>query len=281
VDDGLMPVAIGAFDAGTSFQANSFNGQNYPITEIIRGILYPYIPPILELDILNRYVEVGVETIISFSYSLTTFARYDSENISGYVLRDGNIDSTSWEVLTNNGELIGNPNTTFTFTYNHTFNSNVVGTYDFSLFASNVSDIVLDPSVNMDGFGYSVSNSVDVVYPFIYRYDESIYSDDDLDFLLTDSLSNKILGSYDKINISILNSTNNPKYLYFLVPIDNPISSIKDNNGYEIYTIENNTLLYISNTFPIINTHYGEYYIYRTLDKVSLPISSYNFEFNF
>jgi hypothetical protein len=48
-----VPKTIGGIVAGSTFSKNSFMGttqsQNWPLTEVLREILYPYIEPVLSL----------------------------------------------------------------------------------------------------------------------------------------------------------------------------------------------------------------------------------------
>jgi len=58
IEDRLVPTTIGGIEQGMSFSAGSFinnlgSASNWPLVEIIRNILYPYIEPELLISVIN------------------------------------------------------------------------------------------------------------------------------------------------------------------------------------------------------------------------------------
>jgi hypothetical protein len=77
-DDNYVPKTIGGIVAGSTF-SNSFMGttqsQNWPLTEVLREILYPYIEPVLSLSIDNIYAEVNKTSSTILTWSVSTYER--------------------------------------------------------------------------------------------------------------------------------------------------------------------------------------------------------------
>jgi hypothetical protein len=63
-DDRYMPMTIGGLPMG-----NSFN--NISISEVIRGILYTYLPPICSISVNKKYYEVGTYPTPILTYTIT------------------------------------------------------------------------------------------------------------------------------------------------------------------------------------------------------------------
>ena len=78
VDPNAVPVPVGGITQGATFLTGSFAGQDWPMSEVIRQILYPYIEPVLELSIINpitgtTYAEAGTTPSLEFDWSITTY----------------------------------------------------------------------------------------------------------------------------------------------------------------------------------------------------------------
>jgi hypothetical protein len=76
--DNYVPKTIGGIVAGSTFSKNSFMGttqsQNWPLTEVLREILYPYIEPVLSLSD-NIYAEVNKTSSTILTWSVSTYER--------------------------------------------------------------------------------------------------------------------------------------------------------------------------------------------------------------
>jgi hypothetical protein len=86
INNALVPATIGGIEQGSSFSTGTFQGQNWPLSEVIRELVYPYIPPKLEISIFNQetgypYGDIGFDAMLTITYSVTTFARESSEDL--------------------------------------------------------------------------------------------------------------------------------------------------------------------------------------------------------
>lgn len=299
VEDRVVPQSIGGILAGMSFSANSFNSQNWPIVEVIRELLYPYITPQLELEVINlesgnMYAEVGTEVNIEANYSITTYARDNEESISGYVFRDSGTTSTpGWEILDQGGSLTGTPGTKFSYTIEYSDSgNNIVGeTLEYGLMVSNVNTgIVLDPQNSIDGYSFSQVKSIQFVAPFLFGSSETLYPfiGSSINAMMADANINKLIEYYpgDGNIISCQLSGTIHSYFYFAYPSDYPeLKFIKDPNGYIIHDSDNLDLSSFQySTIPLVPDspldYYGGYRIYITKNLV-LYTGAGEFEFIF
>lgn len=290
IEDRIVPQTIGGIEQGMSFSSGSFNDQNWPITEVMRELIYPYIPPALNLDVLNRttnnkYAEVGKPVQLDFSYSVTTYARDNNESISQYFLRDnGDSNSGSWNIISGlSGPLVGTPGTTFSFSASYTDSgSDRVGeTLDYGFLVSTINTPgLLNPALSTLGFSFSVVDSIEYVAPFLFGFIDKQYefSPNGIVEMLNDEegLINKIIepnpGSGKSIEIEFSSET--PGHIYFAHPyINRELKYIKDPNGYIIHDYTNLTLsgFTFSNRITPVSPfqYYDSYVIYRTINLVS------------
>lgn len=63
-DDRYMPISVGGIPMGSSF-------NNYPIVEVLRRIIYPYLAPQCSISVLNNFFEIGTAPDIVVNYSVT------------------------------------------------------------------------------------------------------------------------------------------------------------------------------------------------------------------
>lgn len=101
ISDLLVPETIGGIQQGSSFSTGSFENQNWPLTEVIRELIYPYVPPKLEISAFNQVTGFSFgdpylpTQEITITYSVTTYAREDSEDLFNIVItKDGNVINT-------------------------------------------------------------------------------------------------------------------------------------------------------------------------------------------
>lgn len=97
VENSLMPFEFGAFPSGFSFSANSYYSpitatqQNWPLSEVIRGILYPYVAPEIKMSIVNietgtTYAVAGSNITVSIDYEVAMYSRTPNEYMSNQFL---------------------------------------------------------------------------------------------------------------------------------------------------------------------------------------------------
>lgn len=277
VDNSIVPQTVGGVVQGSSFSAGSFNGQNWPLSEIIRKVLYPYVPPTLSLNVTSNYenyFSTGLTSSAIFSYSITRY----SNDISSY-----NITGTTYSGLSFSGAV----GTQFISTFTQSIYSNTSGTQSYVLSARDNTTLLT--------FSHSVTSSVRFVHPFFYSFDSTnidLYGGSpttrasQLGSVINSStrLAIPYLGSSQSISVPY----NGSGYIYFLVPFTYPLlSRIKDPNGFIIHdsgSFSYSAFTYSGSVIPNggndIATPIPGWRIYRTVGTCSYT-SSGNFEFIF
>lgn len=97
VENSILPLAFGGFPSGFSFSSNTYYSpitathQNWPLSEVIREILYPYVAPDIKISILNvgtgtTYAVAGSNITVSIDYDVTIYSRSSSEYMSNQFL---------------------------------------------------------------------------------------------------------------------------------------------------------------------------------------------------
>jgi hypothetical protein len=251
IDDNLTPTTLGGVEMGSSFSQNTFdNGtgfQNWPVTEVLREILYPYVPPVLQITAINNsnpsnpsYAEVGTTPSISLTFSITTYARNEAEKINPY-----NISSTN---IT--GSFSGIPGSSIGSTFN---TSTFSATPDLKSWTLSVND-----SINL----YIATASINFINPVYYGFTSSI---------LTTNYSSltKSITPYPGASNSISFTYNGSGYLYFVYPSSfnsfSQLSQIQDPNGFIVY--DSNYPIYSAFTFST----QGSYIVWRTKLECAYP----------
>ena len=279
VDPSIVPQTIGGVVQGSSFSAGSYQGQNWPLSEVIRKILYPYVPPALTLSVSfgsNNYFAAGLTTSAVFSYSITRY----SNVVSGY-----EISGTTYSGLSFSGS-VGSQLVA-------TFSSNIYkssdGTQSYILSARDNNNVVLT-------FSHSATASAIFVNPFFYGFS---LTNIDLNGGSSTTRATQLgtyMNSASRIIVPYLGPSQSISakyigggYLYFVVPNNYPIiSKIKDPNGFIIH--DSSSFIYSAFTYsnagvaPIgannIASGPPQWKIYKTLGTCSYTGSG-NFEFIF
>lgn len=251
IDDNLTTTTLGGVEMGSSFSQNSFdNGsgfQNWPVTEVLREILYPYISPVLQITAINNnnpsnpsYAEVGTTPSISLTYSITTYARNEAEKINPY-----NISSTN---IT--GSFSGIPGSSIGSTFNTSTFSAVTGFKSWVLSAND--------SIN----SYIATASINFINPVYYGFTNSILTTDYSTLI-------KSITPYPGESNSISFTYNGTGYLYFVYPSSfnsfSQLSQIQDPNGFIVY--DSNYPIYSGFTFST----QGSYIVCRTKLECAYP----------
>jgi len=269
IDDSLVPQTIGGIEQGSSFPAGSFQDQNWPLSEVLREMLYPYIEPILEISAINLdtgfpYGDIAFTSSVGISYSITTFARDDNEQLSNIqILKD-------LDVIENIGVF-----------------SDIPGSVTFSNIqdlVSPTSSVIYELSVNNSISIFNATASFDLINPFIVIFLtntlENISNSDVVSggstassFLNTymfeqvsiDSFSKTIL-PYDGIVPVNISPNVNVGYLYFAYPYDYPeMIGIRTISNGLISSIQS----YTYSSIPIqLDNPYTNYRLYKTLNQV-------------
>lgn len=289
IENSEVPETIGGIESGMSFPIGSFpnsNSGNWPLSEVMRNLIYPYIEPKLTISTINsdsgnRYAEIGTTFSAFIEYKVITYAREDNEEISEIFLTDN--PTLPWNVLDHRvGETSGNPGTEFEFNLSETRVASFTqsDTVDYTLFASNIQN-PSDPNISSVGFSFSVTESVEFLSPILSSYKNfssfDIFLPGDFSLFINDSDTIKQI---DKIlpgkKIEVCYNSATSSTIYFAHPnlsfeggltYSNTLKTIKDPNGYIIYDFNNPSLS--SFTYSVVTpssplNYYGDYTVYKT-----------------
>ena len=286
IDDRLVPEDIGGIEQGSSFSTGSFNGQNWPLSEMIRKIIYPYIPPKLDLIVTNQdtgmsYGDIGFTSSVDILHTITTFARESSEDLFDITL---NLNSFIYATFSDFSDI---PGSLTSSTIQDEFGP--TQSLDFELSVSNI----------IDGITFSTiaTFSYQFVRPFISLVIPELEDNlDNLDVVNGGSASSEFLEDFIQSQPSIEFSKSlypqqdiitiksnigaSASYLYFAYPNDyGELSGVKSiSNGLisvDAFTFSD-TPTTISNP-----SSYGDYIIYKSLSPVIVSSGLEKFELIF
>jgi hypothetical protein len=264
VDDSIVPQTIGGVEIGTSFSSGSYMGQNWPLSEVIRKVLYPYVPPALTLGLSNTsgsiYAEFGVTSSFTFNYSITKY----SNNIDDYQITGTTYSNLSFSGIP--GSVISQ-----TFSY-PVYNTTLTGVPTFSNYVLQVSDS------GSSNFTYSSTASVYFVSPFFDKFtstDINLFGgsvNSNIGSLISTSNKTILPLVINGVTQSVSKSYVGSGYIYFLYPIYYGfLSLIKDPNGFTIHDSSNlgaSTFTY-SNSISPTGYNYGNYRVYKSIGTCS------------
>jgi hypothetical protein len=267
-DDRLVPNDIGGVTAGSSFSADSFTaggfttpgtGQDWPLSEIIRKILYPFIEPQLELSVTNdatgtTYAEAGQALDYTINYEVKTFAREDNEKITDIAL---DVDGS----LTSYGEFDGLPNTSTSSVVTGSLPVGSVGdVIDFELDVSNIAS-----PIHPNDYLYTESKSIKFINPTWYGFSNTIVTDGSTNKTVTDSINKTII----PYGVSQSHNYTGSGYLYFIYPLSVDLKYIKDPNGFIIYDYTDPSSYSFTDNIFTHNDYFGSFKVFRTTGTVS------------
>ena len=288
INDSVVPATIGGVPMGASFAAGTFNNpvtgtfSNWPLTEVLRQYLYPYIEPVLTLSVTNTvtgttYAEVGTTPSIQVNASMNIYPRDSSEWVSDWTLIGTTYSHTTrgqYSLTLQGLPGVGLTISTVAPTYSST--SNVDKTYTFAL--SNT------PGFTSSGYPtgfttYSVSKSIRFISPF-YSVFQSTTSLDAVTIasIIGSASSVKKVIPYTGTGQSVKFNTQGSGYLHFAYPWSyGPVQQILDPNGFLIHDVTNPTssiytgFTYSTSTITPASPYgyYGTYRVYRTLHNCS------------
>ena len=268
VDDNIVPETIGGIAIGNSFSSGSFVGQNWPLSEVIRKLLYPYVPPFLTLNVTING-DVLITTGLTYS-SLFDYSVYRYSN----PIYEYQITGTTYSGLSFSGGVGSYISATFT----HATYSNIPGTQ---------SSILMVSDNTLLSFSHSATASIEFVHPSFYGFSSMNIPIDGTGTASLGAFINSSNRAAIRSNNSILLGYNGSGYMYFVVPFTYPLlNMIKDPNG---FIIHDSTSLYSSFTYSSSTTPIGsnnlpipvpEYRIYKTIITCDYAGSGY-FEFIF
>jgi hypothetical protein len=249
VSDSLTSTEVGGIPYGFSFSATSFDGGKWPLSEVIRKLLYPKRNPLMSVTASNSatgmpFAELGTTSSVTFRYDLTIYPRNEYEYISDYIVTQKvggteNLLDRKYSGLS----FSGKPGSTFS----GTITGLVAGSYSTSTttnFLMNLSDIwvptrVTASSYNTFGFSYSATASVQHIVPIYYGFTSSAITNTATFNNAVKGL-NKYIAPYPGSSASISLDYRGSGYLYFIHQSNfpTPISRIYDSNGFIIHDMD-------------------------------------------
>jgi hypothetical protein len=303
INNTIVPSKVGGIPIGTSFSSNTFyNGsgyQNWPIVEVLRNLLFPYVPPHITLEAINAtnsisFAEVGTTASVDLKYKIAIYPRSNSEYVSDYYIISneptiGEIQYTKAPPYSGLSFSTQLPGTTFSGTVSLTKFRNSYGTVSFSFKASDSgvtsSSYPSVPSgINPFGFSHSATASFTYIYPIIYGFTNSVINDNSSNFTAGVNTISKLVKPYPGLSNSISFASKGDGYFYFCFPSAyfGSVSQIKDPNGFILY---NGILSGSFFTFStgVSNANYAiptNYTIWRTVGTCSYNQNGL-FEFKF
>ena len=306
VDNALVPLTIGGVTQGSSFSQDSFSNSvtgtysDWPMVEVLRKVLYPYIEPVLQLSVFNTqtgasYAEVGTTISLSVTFSVTTFARDANEYIFQHLVKEYQDPATTSLYFSLTFSDLPGSVTQSAFTYSKYGSS--ISTTEIQLAASNNSTFTstasFGPSLDTGGgFSFSTKKAINFIAPLGGSFENFTFSgtgsSTGIKDLLTSTSIQKLILPYSGGSQSFLLSVTGSGHLYFLYPQNyGYLTYIKDPNGFILH--DANSPLYSAFTYsvsvsspgvmvssaPIAPfTYYSTYLVYRTLATCSNSMGS-------
>ena len=290
VEGDMVPQTVGGIEIGSSFSAFSYdatsitgNYQNWPLVEVIRKLLYPYVPPVLSLSVINpstgtTFAEVGVTSSIIVSYGLSLYARDFNEYIADFI-----ITGTTYSI--GGGSFSGSPGISFAGTALGSTSSFSATTLDYVFAASDKWGpfAPFTASSYPTGFSHSATASIQFVNPFLLTFGNfgTTFNSTMIQNIHVSATTSRVIIPYIGPSQSIKIPAVGQGYLYFAYPYSYPeISLIKDINGFIIHDSTSLTFSAFTYSTSGLSSFYTTYRVYRTLVAGSY-IGGGEFEFIF
>lgn len=298
LEDTLVPKTIGGVDIGDNFESGSFNetapglndGDDWPMTEVIRKLLYPYVKPEFNISVNNLtlgssgdiYAEVGVNSNIEISYDVTIFS-YDVDYVidatppvtPNIVIGSNNVTS----IATNSGGpsyFSNNPGSNITNVSSHSVNKLSIGNVEFKLTVT---------EIGSSNPPYDKIASIQFVDPIYYGI-SPIDIDDSTKFTTFTLTAGKLIRPYENDYEVDYDGTG---YLYFAYPTNTDftgvvLSEIKDHNGFVLHDVTSLPLSSFVIDSTLTRTTSSPYALNYTVYKTKLPTtldgpSTFKFKF--
>jgi hypothetical protein len=297
-DSRMVPKKIGGVEAGFKFNQYSSTKTKWPLSEVLRKLLYTYVPPELKISVYNKatgkpYFERGTLVTIGITFSVTVY--------SIGLFTNNTINPTNGCVITQNDKTLVNviqptstnpiinikPGDNTTKELTHTQGSSTTNK-TYHLHVSDNNSIVSQLPV---GFSHSATASMFVINPIYYGFTNSVVTTP-IQMTTAFSKFNKLIDPTPGTGSSIYVDYKGDGYLYFCYPknsinsLGNTIlfgtpSTISDGQIYSFkYHDSNYPSLSIFTHSNITDNSLGEYSLWRTKDTVSF-IDFNKIEFKF
>lgn len=252
------PLDFGGIPAGSTF-------SGVALSEMIRRMLYPYLPPLVILSLPQTIFEADHDNSIIDKFSID-LSYIITQRTLPVISTELNVEGVTWnDTISGLGTAPGNYNLTYVELLKIDIQSNSpVASYTFSVTLS-------------DGTQSSVASEVvKFVFPYFYGFSD-LEADNSNITTIAGSITKKVDVKSDQ---SVFVNGDN-EYLYFMYP-----------SGYGLLDeIEDTPLLtYDLSSFTysvlIVNSPEGKwnsvnYLVYRTINKVTIPLPSKNLIFKY
>jgi hypothetical protein len=288
INDLLVPDTIGGIEQGSSFPAGSFQGQNWPLSEVIRELIYPYIEPVLEISAINLdtgypYGDIAFTSSVGITYSIKTFSREESEDLFDIrILKDSNViqnigtfsDIPGSITFSSLSDSVSPTNSViYELSLSNIINgnqNNIITTSSFELIDPFIVIFITDPQQNISNLdvisgGQTASNFLNS-----YMFEQ----------MNSENFSKTILPYTPENNIPItIGTSSSVGVLYFAYPFSYPeLVGIRTSTNGLISSISSYT--YSINPIDLDNP-YQDYRLYKSLNNVIILDSLENFELLF
>lgn len=302
IDSSPVTQKIGGIELGMSFSAFSFfNGttyQNWPIIEVMRKLLYPYVPPTVSLQLSGpngRYASIGMTTSLVFTYSITRYSEdIDNYRITGpsNVAPHPTINLPGYSGLS----FAGSPGDQITVTFSYDVSRNYI--FPHSIPPVNTNFVLNVSDSGIASYTHSSTQSLTFISPMIslfYSKSFRMIGGTIIEQFTRESrtaeaisLGTKNIVPYPGTGGTVSFGYSGSMFLYLLVPASYPsIRKILDPNGFIVYdqTYPLASGFTFSGTvnplYGLTDTFYGPYKVYRTIGTCSYSgVGNFYFEFN-
>jgi hypothetical protein len=244
-DSRYCPISIGDIQIGSTFDSVS-------ISEVLRRMIYDYLPPISSLSILppysSGYVEVGTSPLVSISYTI------EKRSLPTLVTGLSNMIPSSYPAITNSGNVL----------VNGVASGVVISpvTNTTSLFTITVNDGTTSSSSN---------TSISGIYPYFYGFSALTT----MNAIGLFDLNKLVEPEGDKI-VPITGVGN----LYFIYDYNYPdLTLIIDDNNNDITTSFIQSIITLSSPTGLWASKQFKVYQYDGVPQVGPPSVNYQFKY--
>jgi hypothetical protein len=253
VNPDMTSTKVGGIPFGFSFSKTSFEGKKWPLSEVIRKLLYPKVGPSISVTasnvaFSNPYVEIGTTASVNFNYDLTIYPRNQYEYISDYLIRRKN-GSTVADTTYFGLSFSGIPGDKFAGIANLLAASFSIPTQtDFGI---HLTDIWLPTRYTAaafpSGFSYSATASIYHVWPIYYGFTQSQVINTPTFNTVVKKLKKAVL-PYPGLSQSISLPYSGEGYFYMIYhnSFTTPLSKVFDANGFLIHDSSDTTTSFFS-----------------------------------
>jgi len=297
-DTRMVPKSIGGVQAGVSFSNYPQDNKKWPLSEVLRKLLYTYVPPQMEINVYNTstglpYFERNVTTPITIDYSVSVY--------SIDLFTNNKINQTNGCVITKNGKIkifdvsetnpisFSKPGDFTRKQLTYTQSSDITKqTYHLYISDNNTRSL----TEYLTGFTHSATASMYPINPIYYGFTSSILTNIIMTNTAFNSNFKKIILPTPGTGSSVFADYKGDGYLYFCYPKDsidsngNTIlfgtpSMIADAQSFNFkYYISGSSTSIFTYSLTYSTSNSCTYSMWRTIDKVGYPDTN-QLEFKF